>query len=46
MANPCEVWTELWATVASDLEGHPEKPAEGGSVWGRAWETLGPRCTA
>ncbi|KAK0207654.1 hypothetical protein IW262DRAFT_1418542 [Armillaria fumosa] len=46
MANPCEVWTELWATVAFDLEGHPEKLVDGGSVWRRARETLGLRCTA
>ncbi|KAK0440915.1 uncharacterized protein EV420DRAFT_1126065 [Desarmillaria tabescens] len=46
MANPCEVWTELWATVAFDLEGHPEKLIDGGSIWRRARETLGLRCTA
>ncbi|SJL10991.1 uncharacterized protein ARMOST_14388 [Armillaria ostoyae] len=46
MANRCEVWSELWATVAFDLEGQPEKLVDGGSVWRRAWETLGLRCTA
>ncbi|PBK98933.1 hypothetical protein ARMGADRAFT_484033 [Armillaria gallica] len=46
IANPCEVWKDLWATVAFDLEGRPEKLVDGGGVWRRAPETLGLRCMA
>lgn len=46
MANPCEVWAELWGTVAHRLQGKPEMLLHTDDVFRQTRELLGLRCTA
>ncbi|TFK64117.1 hypothetical protein BDN72DRAFT_861592 [Pluteus cervinus] len=46
MVNPCEVWAELWGTVAHQLQGKPEMLLQIDEVFRQTRELLGLRCRA